>query len=153
MEDIVALFIPLGICVVLPVMVVWLTMRKSMNETNKRAEIALEAIRNNADIDVEEFFKKMTPEKKLIKEKLLAKLQKACIFLVLGLGLLVFAGIKGYQGNCHPDTIEVPALVGTISTLIGGALLIVYFISKKSLAKEIEAETKALENNAVSDEQ
>ncbi len=38
MENIVALFIPLGICVVLPVMVVWLSMRKSMNETNKRAE-------------------------------------------------------------------------------------------------------------------
>ncbi len=109
----------------------------------------MEAIRNNADIDVEEFFKKMTPEKKLIKEKLLAKLQKACILLVLGLGLLAFAGYKAYQGNCHPDSIEIPAIAGLVLTAIGGPMLYVYFASKKALAKEMDAEEEAMKVKGV----
>ncbi len=149
MEDLIGILVPIGICVVLPVMIVWLSMRKSMNETNKRTEIALEAIRNNSELNVEDFFKKMTPKEKLIKEKLMAKLQKACILLLLGIGFLVYAGIKAYVGGSHPDSVELPALAGVIMTAIGAPMLYVYFVSKKTLAKEMEAEEKALEQDAL----
>ena len=40
----VAILVPLGICVVLPVMIVWLVTRARQNETNKKTEIMLKAI-------------------------------------------------------------------------------------------------------------
>ena len=39
----VAILVPLGICVVLPVMIVWLVTRARQNETNKKTEIMLKA--------------------------------------------------------------------------------------------------------------
>ena len=41
MEDII---LPLFMCVVMPVTIVWLVMRTKQNETNKMAEIMLKAI-------------------------------------------------------------------------------------------------------------
>ncbi len=149
LSDFVDMLIPIGICVVMPVMIVWLSLRKSMNETNKRTEIALEAIRNNADVDVDEFFKKMNPDKKLIKEKLMSKLQTACICLLLGIGFLIYAGVMGYLGGRVSYDIEFAALAGIVLTAVGGSMLYVYFVSKKALAKEMEAEAKALENEAL----
>ena len=45
------LLIPLGICVVLPVMIVWLVNRTRQNETNRKTEIMLKAIEAGATID------------------------------------------------------------------------------------------------------
>jgi hypothetical protein len=59
----------LGIFVVLPTFIVWLVSRYKKHETDKRAEIALAAIEKNSDVDIEAFFKKMTPTEKAIKEK------------------------------------------------------------------------------------
>lgn len=50
----------LGIFVVLPIIIVALVARAKTNATNKRAEIALAAIEKNSDVDLEQFFKKMT---------------------------------------------------------------------------------------------
>ena len=50
----------LGFFVVLPIIIVALVARAKTNATNKRAEIALAAIEKNSDVDLEQFFKKMT---------------------------------------------------------------------------------------------
>lgn len=47
MEEIVALLIPIGTAVVLPIMVVWIVYRTKMNRDNKNAEIIIKAIENN----------------------------------------------------------------------------------------------------------
>ena len=44
------LLIPLGICVVLPVMIVWLVNRTRQNETNRKTEIMLKAIEAGATL-------------------------------------------------------------------------------------------------------
>ena len=43
-EDILGLFVSIAICVVLPVLIVWLVTRMRTNDTNKQTEIALAAI-------------------------------------------------------------------------------------------------------------
>ena len=68
MDDI---LIVLGICVVLPVMIVWLVTRVRQNETNKKTEIMLKAIESGATIDVN-FFKEKQGAK-TIKERLRAE--------------------------------------------------------------------------------
>ena len=63
------ILMPLGICVVLPVMIVWLVTRARQNETNKKTEIMLKAIESGATIDANFFNEKQGA--KSIKVRLL----------------------------------------------------------------------------------
>ena len=55
MEDFFEMLVSIGICVVLPIMIVWLNTRKKQNETNRKTEIMLKAIEAGQKIDGELF--------------------------------------------------------------------------------------------------
>ena len=57
MEALEDILIPLGIVCVLPIMLVWLSVKRRMNETNARTQIALAALEKHPDMDVEELLK------------------------------------------------------------------------------------------------
>ena len=141
------LLVPLGICVVLPVMIVWLVMRTRQNETNKKTEIMLKAIESGATIDTE-FFKSQLRGQKTIKERLLKRLTGGCIFTLLGVVFTVIGFVnKDMMTEIHmqPDSFTIPCIFGGIFFAIGIGLLIVFFVGKKMLAKEMEAETREIE--------
>ena len=130
------------ICAVaLPTLIVWLNNRKKINETNQRTQIVLAAIEKNAETDVEDLLKKMAPQKKLLKEKLLTKLLWGGILTLLGLASTIFGCylIASRDDNNNPFILFGPLLMP-----VGFAFLINYFVGKKMLAKEIEAEQKKL---------
>ena len=77
----------IGVCVIMPIIVVWLNNRTSQNETNKKTEVLLKSIESGATIDPE-YFKPQLKTKSL-KEKLLAKLTGACIATFMGLVIVV----------------------------------------------------------------
>lgn len=144
MEEI---LIPISVCVVLPVMVVWLVNRTRQNEINRKADIMLKAIESGATIDANFF--KAQQENKSIKERLLKRLTGACIFTLTG---LVFAVIGLFNWtnlteNMSNDSAVIPMIFGGLFLAIGISLFVVFFVGRKMLAKEIEAEEKALENN------
>ena len=141
MEDI---LVPIACGCVLPILIVWFMVRQQMNETNKRSQIVLAAIEKNPDMDIEELIRKISPKKKLLKEKLLTKLLWGCLAGFLGLGFLGIAMWLGFVGGSHPDDITVAALTGAVLLGIGIAFLINYALGKKMLAKEIQAEEKML---------
>jgi hypothetical protein len=145
MEDI---LVPIGICVVLPVMIVWLNNRTHQNETNRKTEIMLKAIESGATIDAD-FFKAQQDQKtpKTIKERLLKRLSGGCICTLTGLALEI-VGIVNYvkwDGTMSNDSAVVPMILGGILLGIGISLIVVFFVGKKMLAKEMEAEAKSLE--------
>lgn len=140
------ILVPLGICVVLPVMIVWLVMRTRQNETNRKTEIMLKAIELGATIDANFFKLQQSP--KTIKQRLLARLTSAAILTLIGIALLAIAIVlgnnyDGWQFNDSPAPLF--AVIGGILLAIGLALFAVFFVGKKMLAKEMEAETKSLE--------
>ena len=142
MEEI---LIPISVCVVLPVMVVWLVNRTRQNEINRKADIMLKAIESGATIDANFF--KAQQENKSIKERLLKRLTGACIFTLTG---LVFAVIGLFNWtnlteNMSNDSAVIPMIFGGLFLAIGISLFVVFFVGRKMLAKEIEAEEKALE--------
>ena len=142
------ILIVLGCGCVLPIMVVWLIIRESMNKTNQRTQIVLAAIEKNPDMDIEELMKKISPKKKLLKEKLLSKLQTGSITALLGVGFLVCALYVDYLGGMSSKDLRMLYLVGAILSGVGVAIIINYFVGKKMLAKEIEAEEKMLVSQA-----
>ena len=142
MEQIFALLIPLGCGCVLPIVVIWLGIRQKMNETNQRTKIVLAAIEKNPDMDIEELMKKISPKKKLLKEKLLSNLLWGSVIALFGISILVYALLVDYRGGMDPNDLIRIYFTGGILLAIGIAFLAHYHISKKMLAKEIEAEEK-----------
>lgn len=142
------ILMPLGICVVLPVMIVWLVMRTRQNETNRKTEIMLKAIESGVTVNADLF--KQRHETMTIKERLLKRLSSASVVSLIGVAILVICiCMVTKNGNTmHGDAIAVLTvfmIVGGILLAIGLALFIVFFAGRKMLAKEMEAEVKSLE--------
>ena len=144
MEQLEAILVPIAICCVLPIVVVWLTARRRMNETNSRTQIALAAIEKNPDMDIEELLKKVSKGGKLLKEKLLTKLLWGCLTTLLGIGLIGFGIYLSANNLGGTDDPMTSVCFGLIALGVGIAFLINYFVGKRMLAKEIEAEEKRL---------
>ena len=146
MEDII---LPIFMCVVMPVAIVWLVMRAKQNETNKMAEIMLKAIEAGIPLDPD-FFKTQTRTlQKSLKERQLGWLTAACILIALGLGSILVGAIiiliNNWTYDTAPTAYSLLTFAGGLVLVIGIALLVVYFIRKRILAKELEAERQTLE--------
>lgn len=140
--DIVGVLVPIGICVVLPILIVWLVIRLKIHESNKRTEIVLAAIEKNGEVDVEEFLKKLNPPTKTLKEKMLGKLLASGIFSFVGLVILVSVLVEFLIGGINDKVFFVGLLLGGIIFAIGIAFFITYRVGKKMLSGEMEAETE-----------
>lgn len=139
----VEMIVLLGIFVVLPIIIVAIVARAKTNATNKRAQIALAAIEKNSDVDLEEFFKKMNQPRPSIKERLLDKLLYGCIFTLFGAGIYVALAMFGLViDEVNADMFIGLSFVAVPSLGVGLAFLINYFVGRKVLKQEIEAEAR-----------
>ena len=135
--------VPIGICVILPIIIVWLNMRRKTNETNRRTEVLLAAIEKNPDMDMdmEDLIRKMNPKSKTTKERLMGRLLWGLVFIAIGTSLLLSALYQDNLGGAGPEYFPIYCGSGCL-LLIGISFVAVFFISKRMLAKEIEAEEK-----------
>ena len=134
----------LGICVVLPIIVVSLITRAKTNATNRRAEIAMAAIEKNTNVDLEEFFRKMNPPRRSIKERLLNRLLLGCIFALFGVGVYIAIFVYNLNVGGFDRTMFIGLSIAAVPSLgIGLAFLINYFIGRRILKQEMEAEAKS----------
>lgn len=132
----VQLLVPLGVAVVLPVAIVAIVFRSALASERNRKEIVLAVLEKNPDIDVEQLMKNLKKSEKLIKEKLLARLERGCLCCLMGVAFMVLYFFLGVQGE---DFITV---VGAALIAIGIAFLISYFVGRRMLAKEMLAEER-----------
>ena len=130
---------------VLPIVFIWLETRRKINESRDRMQIVTTAIEKHPDMDIEELMKKMSPKKRLLKEKLLSKLLWGCITSVIGLGLIGL-GIYLFGNGEDKDDALTSISFGVILLAVGAAFIINYGVGKKMLAKELEAEQNNLTN-------
>ena len=75
----VQLLVPIGVAVVLPIAIVAIVFKSALASERNRKEIVLAVLEKNPDIDVEELMKNLKKSEKLIKEKLLARLERGCL--------------------------------------------------------------------------
>ena len=137
----VQILVPIAICVVLPVLIVFIVGRVRQNETNRKAEIMLKAIENGQTIDPEIF--KSSKKKGSIKQELLDKLNGACVTFLMGLAFLL---LYVFKVTTFGFNAFLPYAAGAMLA-VGVGLFISYFTGKKMLAKEIEAEERELLEN------
>ena len=135
---------------VLPSMIIWLIIRSKTNETDRRTQLALAALEKNPNMDIEELLKKTDPKPKprLLKEKLLRKMTWGTLTGLLALVLIGVGTWMGYVGGSNPDDLAFLAFWGCILLAVSISCFISYFVGKKMLATEIEAEEKQLTTQA-----
>ena len=146
MDQLAGIIITIACGCILPIFGIWWGVRQKMNETNRQTEIILAAIEKNPEMDIEELMKKISPKKKLLKEKLLSKLLCACITTFLGVALLAAALWVDCCGGMEVDHLHLLYIGGFVLLAVGIAFLINYHVGKKMLAKEMELEEQKLNN-------
>ena len=129
----VQLVVPIGVAVVLPIAIVAIVFRSALASERNRKEIVLAALEKNPDIDVEQLMKNLKKSEKLIKEKLLARLERGCLCCLMGVAFMVLYFFLSVQN-------EFLLIVGAALIPIGIAFLISYFVGRRMLEKEMEAE-------------
>lgn len=130
----VQILVPIGVAVVLPIAIVAIVFRSALASERNRKEIVLAALEKNPDIDVEQLMKNLKKSEKLIKEKLLARLERGCLCCLMGMAFMVLYFFLGVQGE------DLIVVVGAALIAIGIAFLVSYFVGRRMLAKEMEAE-------------
>ena len=129
---------------VLPIVFIWLETRRKINESRDHMQIVTTAIEKHPDMDVEELMQKISPKKKSLKEKLLFKLLAGSIASIVGVGLVAYGFFLTTQEIHMADDVQSSIAFGVILLGVGMAFLINYFVGKKMLAKELEAEQNNL---------
>ncbi len=134
----------IGVCVIMPIIVVWLNNRTSQNETNKKTEILLKSIESGASIDPE--FLKSQHKEKSLKEKLLGRLTGACIVTAVGIYLCIAILVLSLVGYTDSFIITNFTIFGCVAIAVGIGLFISYFVGKRMMANELKAEEESLNN-------
>lgn len=129
----VQILVPIGVAVVLPIAIVAIVFRSALASERNRKEIVLAVLEKNPDIDVEQLMKNLKKSEKLIKEKLLARLERGCLCCLMGVAFVLLYFFLSVQN-------EFLIITGAALIAIGIAFLISYFVGRRMLAKEMEAE-------------
>lgn len=130
MSTLVEILVPIGICVVLPIGVIWIIFASIMNRDNKNAEIILKAIENNSSIEVDALLKSFAKKEKTGAHLLNLRLLRGSIFSLTGVATGAFAAVMATN---RPDSnLQFPfLLICLLSFAIGISYLIVYFMTRK----------------------
>lgn len=133
MEYLDSVLVPIFVCVILPVAIVFIVMNARKHEASRKAEVALKAIEAGAPVDPNFF----TPARKRqgVKQKLLEQLTGACITSLMGAAFIAFYVVEkeNFLG-----------FAGGVMLAVGTGLFISFFVGRKMMAREIETEEKEL---------
>lgn len=132
-HTLIEILIPIGVVVVLPVAIVAIVFKSALASERNRKEIILAALEKNPNLDVEDLVKRMKKSEKLIKEKLLARLERGCLCCLMGVAFVLLYFLLSVQN-------EFLIIAGTALIAIGIAFLVSYFVGRRMLAQEMEAE-------------
>lgn len=145
------IIIVIGCCVVLPLLIVWMTNKRKRHEIDKKTEILKTLLEKNPDIDPVEVMNKLNmsqdSSKKSLKQSLLEKLLNGCICMLVG--LVIF--LTHHYGMIFLGSKAIGIVGGGVLTAVGVAFIIYYCVSKNVLRNELEAEERQLKEQQISE--
>lgn len=124
----VAIVIPLGICVVLPIVIVWIVFRSLSNRTNRQTEVILESIRNNPNLDVSILLETISSKTNTPWVSVTRKLLRGCIFTFIGIAFALIASLIAEE-----DVIFGCWVICGVFGAIGISFLITYWFAYRHI--------------------
>ena len=144
MNGVIKLFetiLPIFVVVVLPVMVVWLVTRARLKKNEQKMAVLVKAIENGVDIDPALLVSE-TEGGRNTKMKLVRKLTTGVICAIIGLAVLICTQLDAFEGVAG---IQMLYIIGGVLIAVGAAYILAFFVGRKYLAPEIDAEEKKLQ--------
>ena len=132
--------IPIFVVVVMPVMIIWLMTRSRIKRSEQKMNVLMKAIENGVDIDPTLLMSE-TESIRNTKIKLINKLTIGIVSVIIGLTALICPFLSAFEST---SGLEALYLGGGACLAIGVAYTSAFFIGRKFLAPEIEAEEKHL---------
>ena len=133
--------LPIFVIFALPVMVVWLVTRARIIKNEQKMTVLIKAIENGIDIDPALLVSE-TESSRNTKMKLIRKLIIGIICAIIGLALIICTQLDVFEGVAG---IEMMFIIGGVLIAIGTAYTVAFYVGRKYLAPEIEAEEKKLQ--------
>ena len=138
-RDLTDLLVPLVICGVLPIAIVYIINRTKTNHDNLRAQILLKIIEQDKDIDAEKLAEAFSePEKtgKSARETRNKRLLKGCIGTIGGIATLLTAILAGQAGGVYYKILHILTMISIILLTIGISYLIVCYATRNQIADD-----------------
>lgn len=139
MEGIIALSSPIFICVVLPVMIVWLITRAMTRKTEKKMDVLVKAIENGVEINPDLLIEASEGKPKSVKMALVNKLGTGVMLSLMGLVFIILAACNVQAFPAWGYYAGIPLLAVGIGNLVS------YFYGVRFMKPEIEADEKSLQ--------
>ena len=127
----ITVFLPICICCILPVTIVWLLCRRWINNDNRRADVLIEAIKTYNGMDIDRLVETLAKPNRTPAELLNLRLLRGCIFTLVGLALTVVCVVICLNCGGMTDPAGIFMVLGAVSVAIGVSYLITYFVTKK----------------------
>ena len=126
------IIVPLGICIILPCIIVGIIFWFLNNRVNKNAEIAIKAIESNSSLDIDKLIAAMAKPEKTPQQLLNLRLLRGCILSLVGVAVGLFSAVI-YSHFDDAATTYFSLLISCIFLAVGIAYLIVYFVTRKAV--------------------
>ena len=136
-----SVFIAGGICVALPIVIVWMVVRARTQKMERKMAILTKAVENGQQIDPALLVaaeKKNDDGRYRLKNSLLVK-------LILGISLVLSGLMAEVLFILYGDIVLPLHLAALVVFSVGVGFFVSYFVGRKFLAKEIEIEEKRLQ--------
>lgn len=125
--------IPVSICVVLPVLIIWLLTRSRKHMMDKKVEFMIKCVENGVEVDPN-IFENGKRQSAGLKKALLNRLAAGVICVIAGAAIMVISFISDMEWIYGPLTAAFVILA------VGVGMLVWYFVGVKFLKEEINAE-------------
>lgn len=139
--EILDFLLPVFVIFVLPVMVVWLVTRARIIKNEQKMTVLIKAIENGIDIDPALLVSE-TEGSRNTKMELIRKLIIGIICAIIGLALIICTQLDAFEGVA---VVEIMYIIGGVLIAVGTAYTVAFYVGRKYLAPEIEAEEKKLQ--------
>ena len=140
-EALIGTLVPIFVCVVLPVGIVWLVTRAGVNKDRQRSQVVIEALKNNPDIDINEILKTYSVKEKTPQEKLQNRLLRGVLFSILAVAITFFVIFDVYGlGNQGMLVLDI------VFYGLGISNMVVFFLQRKQLAESQQNNSNTEEN-------
>ena len=129
-----SIVVPISICVVLPVLIVFIISYTKINTNNKRAEVLMRAIESNKDVDTDKLLEQFKKRARTPRELLNLRLLRGLMFSLFGVFLFILSLLAKSEGlDYSSDDVFMPMMFGGFSLAAGISYLVVYFITRKNV--------------------
>lgn len=128
------ILVPIFICVIMPIAIVFITMVAKVKSEQQRANIIIKAIEENNNIDADKLAETLNRPRRTPLQILNLRLLRGCIFTLIGIGLCVISILVLCDGGKFgQDSVFFPMVSGFAIFSIGVSYLIVYFVTRKQV--------------------